>query len=163
MSHILSTPFGAFRGKKGDGITQYRGIKYATVTGQLSAPELVTDYGTNIFDATHYGYVIFIFNTTFLTPTSPRAPAIDGCAFEQNTLIQCAIGAAEETPRMSGTECLNLNITVPDTEKKGLPVMVFVHGGGYVMGGNHWPQYDPSRLVKMSEELDMPVIVVNIK
>jgi carboxylesterase type B len=64
---------------------------------------------------------------------------------------------------MSGTECLNLNITVPDTERKGLPVMVFVHGGGYVMGGNHWPQYDPSRLVKMSDELDMPVIVVNIK
>jgi carboxylesterase type B len=94
---------------------------------------------------------------------SPRAPAMDGCAFEQETLIQCVIGAADESPSMSGTECLNLNITVPDTEARDLPVMVFIHGGGYVMGGNHWPQYDPSRLVKMSEELGMPVIVVNIK
>jgi hypothetical protein len=52
MSHILSTPFGTFKG------TQYRGIKYATVRDQLSAPELVTDYGTDIVDAMHYGYVI---------------------------------------------------------------------------------------------------------
>jgi hypothetical protein len=58
MSHILSTPFGTFKGKNGDGITQYRGIKYATVRDQLSAPELVTDYGTDIVDAMHYGYVI---------------------------------------------------------------------------------------------------------
>jgi carboxylesterase type B len=88
---------------------------------------------------------------------------MDGCAFEQETLIQCVIGAPEETPRMSGTECLNLNITVPNQTARDLPVMVFVHGGGYLMGGSHWPQYDPSRLVKMSEKLGMPVVVVNIK
>jgi carboxylesterase type B len=88
---------------------------------------------------------------------------MDGCAFEQSTLIQCSIGAPEETPLMSGTQCLNLNITVPNIEGKGLPVMVFVHGGGYMMGGNHWPQYDPSRLVGVAIEAGMPVIAVNIK
>jgi carboxylesterase type B len=31
-----------------------------------------------------------------------------------------------------------------------------------VMGANYWPQYDPSRLVKMSADIGMPVIVVNI-
>jgi carboxylesterase type B len=30
------------------------------------------------------------------------------------------------------------------------------------MGANYWPQYDPSRLVKMSADIGMPVIVVNI-
>jgi carboxylesterase type B len=66
---------------------------------------------------------------------------------------------------MSGTECLNLNITVPKVELGGgkVPVMVFIHGGGLIMGANYWPQYDPSLLVKMSGEMDMPVIVVNIK
>jgi carboxylesterase type B len=88
---------------------------------------------------------------------------MDGCAFEQSTLIQCSIGAAEHTPPMSGTECLNLNITVPDTDVRNLPVMVFVHGGGFVMGANYWPQYDPARLVNMSNEMGLPVIVVNIK
>jgi carboxylesterase type B len=88
---------------------------------------------------------------------------MDGCVFEQSTLIQCSIGAPEEIPLMSGTECLNLNITVPNFEASKLPVMVFIHGGGFIMGGNHWPQYDPSRLVKMAAEAGMPVIAVNIK
>jgi carboxylesterase type B len=91
---------------------------------------------------------------------------MDGCAFEQSTLIQCSIGVPEYPPPMSGTECLNLNITVPalnsDAGKK-LPVMVFIHGGGFIMGANHWPQYDPSRLVKLSAELELPVVAVNIK
>lgn len=64
---------------------------------------------------------------------------------------------------MSGTDCLNLNITVPDIQSKTLlPVMVFVHGGGFIMGANDWPQYDSSRLVKLSVELKSPIIVVNI-
>lgn len=89
---------------------------------------------------------------------------MDGCAFEQTTLIQCDIGPAAHEPKMSGTECLNLNITVPDIEHaQKLPVMVWIHGGGFVMGANYWPQYDPSRLVKISVEAGMPVIVVSIK
>lgn len=93
----------------------------------------------------------------------PRAPAMDGCAFEQSTLIQCDIGGGPDLP-MSGRECLNLNVTIPsDTPLSGaLPVMVFIHGGGFIMGGSHWPQYDPCRLVKMSVEMNMPVVVVNI-
>lgn len=67
---------------------------------------------------------------------------------------------------MSGTECLNLNITVPDVDistVKNLPVMVFVHGGGFIMGANYWPQYDPSRLVELSTLMSLPVIAVSIK
>ena len=68
-------------------------------------------------------------------------------------------------PRTSGTECLNLNITVPEPMRVGpkIPVLVFVHGGGYMMGANWWPQYDPARLVKFFAEEGKPVVVVNIK
>jgi carboxylesterase type B len=89
---------------------------------------------------------------------------MEGCTFEQSTLIQCSIGIPENVPRMSGTECLNLNITVPNiAPNELLPVMVFIHGGGFIIGANYWPQYDASRLVKAAEEAGMPVIVVNIK
>jgi carboxylesterase type B len=92
---------------------------------------------------------------------------MDGCDFEQKHLIQCSIGGPETPPPMSGTECLNLNITVPDTvsaEKvSGLPVMVFVHGGGFIMGANYYPQYDAARLVRLSVEVGMPIVAVNIK
>lgn len=88
---------------------------------------------------------------------------MDGCEFEQNVLIQQNIGVPSMPP-MSGTECLNLNITVPSGDfKDPLPVMVFIHGGGFIMGSNHWPQYDPARLVKLSSSWNMPVITVNIK
>lgn len=88
---------------------------------------------------------------------------MDGCEFEQNVLIQQNIGVPTSPP-MSGTECLNLNITIPSTKSdKALPVMVFIHGGGFIMGSNHWPQYDPSRLVKLSIELGTPIIGINIK
>jgi len=91
---------------------------------------------------------------------------MDGCAFEQSTLIQCSIDTPEHPLPMSGTACLNLNITVLDAEValgRKLPVMVFVHRGGFLMGANYWPQYDLSRLVKMSTELGMPIVAVNIK
>jgi carboxylesterase type B len=92
---------------------------------------------------------------------------MDGCDFEQKHLIQRSIGVPENSPLMSGTECLNLNITVPDSVSaepvSGLPVMVFVHGGGFIMGANYWPQYDASRLVKLSVEMGLPIVAVSIK
>lgn len=56
MTTTLATSLGTFRGNKGDGITQYRNIKYASVKDQLSVPELVTKYDTGIIDATQFGY-----------------------------------------------------------------------------------------------------------
>jgi hypothetical protein len=51
----LKTPFGTFQGKQGDGVTQYRGIKYGSVRDQLSAPDMVTEYSDAVVDAIHFG------------------------------------------------------------------------------------------------------------
>jgi carboxylesterase type B len=180
MAAVLKTKIGSFEGKKGDGVMQYLGIQYARLGDQLAAPELVQDYGNEVVDATRYGYVLPLspfmchpvlrpvrLEFDYLAKAAcnrPRAPAMDGCAFEQTTLIQCNIGPAADEPKMSGTECLNLNITVPDIDtNEKLPVMVWFHGGGFIMGANYWPQYDSSRLVRMSVEAKMPVVVVSIK
>lgn len=180
MAAILKTKIGSFEGKRGDGVVQYLGIKYARLGDQLAAPELVQDYGSEVVDASRYGYVLLLFAVIYHTALlyillvldcpakiacdRPRAPAMDGCAFEQTTLIQCDIGPAADEPKMSGTECLNLNITVPDIDtKEKLPVMVWIHGGGLIMGASYWPQYDPSRLVKLSAEAEVPAVVVSIK
>ncbi|KAI4627616.1 uncharacterized protein J4E87_004180 [Alternaria ethzedia] len=150
MRHItLETTFGSFVGVEENGVRKFLGIKYAEVKNWLATPELITSYGNQIVDATRYG---------------PRAPAPDLCTFEQSILIQCIIGAAPETT-MSHSECLNLNITVPSlpTEtNSALPVMVFIHGGGLIMGANSWPQWEPARLVKMSADIRMPIVVVSV-
>jgi len=68
---------------------------------------------------------------------------------------------------MSGTACLNLNITVPEpathAPAEKLPVFVYLHGGGFGIGANSWPQYDQARLVRRAAECGNPVIGVGIK
>lgn len=74
-------------------------------------------------------------------------------------------------PKLSISELdgLNVNITVPslgneflDQDKK-LPVVVFIHGGGYAIGSNSWPQYSLARMVKLSAAMGLPIIGVGIK
>jgi acetyl esterase/lipase len=74
-----------------------------------------------------------------------------------------------EVPTHSDLEGLNLNITVP-TNKDGiidpnakLPVYVFIHGGGFAVGSNWYPHYNPARIVKMSVEKGKPIIGITIK
>lgn len=46
-------------------------------------------------------------------------------------------------------ECQNLSVTVPADLRDGeqLPVMVWIHGGSYVVGAGDSPIYDPTKLV----------------
>ena len=63
----------------------------------------------------------------------------------------------------SDTECLNLNVFLPKTTRKDLPVYMFIHGGGFAIGSNAWPQYDLAAFVERSLQRDTPVIAINIK
>lgn len=69
---------------------------------------------------------------------------------------------------MSDLDCLNLNISVPAStlntaSPAKVPVFVYVHGGGFGLGSNAWPQYDLAALVSRSVEIGVPVIGVGIK
>lgn len=68
-------------------------------------------------------------------------------------------------PPQSDTDCLNLNITSPLTASPNskLPVIAFLHGGGFAIGSNAWPQYDLQRFVKLGTEFGSPFIGVTIK
>ena len=66
---------------------------------------------------------------------------------------------------MSAVDCLNLNIAVPAdaTPESKLPVFFFIHGGGFFIGSSAWPQYDLTRITKLSIEKGLPAVVVTIK
>jgi para-nitrobenzyl esterase len=68
----------------------------------------------------------------------------------------CAQGPSPESGEGSTSEdCLYLNVYTPASGTKNLPVMVWIHGGGWLIGaGSH---YDPSELVARGN-----VIVVTI-
>lgn len=46
---------------------------------------------------------------------------------------------------------------------KPLPVLVYVHGGGYVTGSANWPQWELARLVELSVSHGSPIVAVGIK
>jgi len=48
-----------------------------------------------------------------------------------------------------GEDCLTLNVTTPKRRRdEPMPVMVFIHGGGYLLGSSATPIYDGSALAR---------------
>ncbi len=45
-------------------------------------------------------------------------------------------------------DCLTLNIYAPTVKARNLPVMVWIHGGGYTGGSGSWPTFDGTKLAQ---------------
>ncbi|KAI9370697.1 Alpha/Beta hydrolase protein [Aspergillus egyptiacus] len=148
MASLLQTEkLGAIQGKSSEGVTQYLGIKYATLKNRLADAVLVESRDGDVLDATRDG------------ATAVSLPI--GCDLElahvQHTLPKKELLQSE-------LDCLNLNIAVPAdlTASSRLPVFLFIHGGGLVIGANSWPQFDYTRFVKLSIEKSLPIVAVSI-
>ncbi|XP_033099594.1 cholinesterase 1-like [Anneissia japonica] len=57
-------------------------------------------------------------------------------------------------------DCLYLNIFVPQSAKPGTAVMVWFHGGAYIVGGGSEPEYDPTPLAVVG---DVIIVTVNYR
>jgi carboxylesterase type B len=150
MTSFLHPAIGRVIGKGGDKCTQFLGVKYATLKDRFADAELVRYDGSGI-DATRFGPQVI----------SPPGGVDMEFGFIQQSLPK------PDFPGMSELNGLNLNITTPgrvDTvnSTKRLPVLVFIHGGGFSIGANWWPQYDFARLVRLSTDLGTPIIGVGI-
>ncbi|KAJ5674410.1 alpha/beta-hydrolase [Penicillium maclennaniae] len=124
-----------------------RGIKYANLKDRFADAELIEERKGDILDALTDG------------PTALSLPV--GCEIELGH-VQHSLPGKELT--QSDIDCLNLNIACPSdaSSSSKLPVLVYIHGGGLFIGANSWPQNDLYRLVKLSTEKRLPVVVVAI-
>ena len=161
--HVLDHPSlrCSLRGKASASTVQFRNLKYASVPARYkdSIPydSLVGEFD-RVFDATQFG------------PSCPQLRAAQAwdLTLVGEVTLPCEQGQGK-TEQMDEFECLNLNVTVPKSSlaskrkgRPGLPVFVWVHGGGLSMGSNNWPQYDLRRFVERSSEIGKPVIGVAI-
>jgi len=97
-----------------------------------------------------------------LTPKDrPSAISMPNACDMEHMFIQQSLPHGQFS--YSDTECLNLNVFLPKTTRKDLPVYMFIHGGGFAIGSNAWPQYDLAAFVERSLQRDTPVIAINIK
>ena len=131
MDYIISTPCGAVQGTAGrvPGTAAFKGIRYATA-GRWQYPKQVTHWeGT--YDATEYGACSY----------QPRA------FYNEEENLKKIFYYHEfrkgETYTYS-EDCLFLNIFTPDTAKAGdkLPVLIYIHGGGFAGGCGHEKHFD---------------------
>ncbi|KAG8631488.1 hypothetical protein KVT40_000628 [Elsinoe batatas] len=150
MATTLSHPtIGKIQGNTEKDLTQYLGIKYGNLENRFSTatPVKYDRSSSSTLHATHHA------------PTALQGPDnVDG----ELGLIQHSLPCTyRET---SDTECLALSINVPEgtTSSSGLPVLAFIHGGGFQLGSTTWPQYDFRRVVRLASERGTPIIGVGI-
>ncbi|OBS19979.1 hypothetical protein FPOA_11702 [Fusarium poae] len=131
------------------GIVQFLGIQYATLTHRFDVPELRMDYNGTV-DATSRG------------PPVVRPPITCDVEFG---LIQKALDKPHYLP-MSDLDGLNLDITIPQealtNHNANLPVLVFIHGGAFIIGDSGAPHQDMAAIVAYSRSIGKPIIGVSI-
>lgn len=126
----LQTACGPIRGILHDGVRTFRGITYAGCT-RFGHPEIL-DAWDGTYDATAFG--------TVCPQRSCRLASVIG----------------EEKGSVIDENRLCLTVSTPEGAR-GLPVMVWVHGGAYLTGGSEEKRYSVERLARSGN-----VVVVKI-
>lgn len=130
MNKIISTPCGKIKGIIDDyGVSIFKGIRYATAE-RWTYPEEVTHWD-GLYDATHYGNCSYQPRAFYNEAENP------GKIFYYNEFRKGESYTYDE-------DCLFLNIWVPkdaDPNSK-LPVLIYIHGGGFTGGCGHEKHFD---------------------
>jgi para-nitrobenzyl esterase len=134
---LVETVYGPVRGSDDGRVTAWKGVRYAAApTGDLRwrAPQPPASW-TTVADASQFGPVC-------PQPVDPRIP-ID-------------LGAPQ------GDDCLTLNVWASSDIAAGdrKPVMVWIHGGAYILGSASQPLYDGRVLARGGEVI---VVTVNYR
>ncbi|WEV27420.1 carboxylesterase family protein [Streptomyces sp. 71268] len=131
-SPTVETASGTLRGRGADGVQRFLGVPYAGPpqgAARFAPPAPVTPW-PGVRDAGAHG------------PTAPQ-PRRD------------AFGGLDMSPYFGpgwvpGPDYLTLNVwaPAPPAPGRGLPVLVFVHGGGFVAGSGRAPLYDGEQFAR---------------
>ena len=131
MDYIVTTPCGKVQGCAGrvTGTAAYKGIRYATA-GRWEYPKPVTRW-EGVYDATRYGNCSYQPRAFYDEAKMPEK------AFYYNEFRKGETYTYSE-------DCLFLNVFTPYTAKPGdaLPVLVYIHGGGFTGGCGHEKHFD---------------------
>ena len=131
MSKIVTTSCGQVQGTtcKLEYVTAFKGIRYATAR-RWEYPTLVTHWD-GIYDASKYGACSYQPRSFYNEEENLKK------IFYYNEFRKGEIYTYDE-------DCLFLNIFTPDTAKEGdlLPVLVYIHGGGFTGGCGHEKHFD---------------------
>jgi para-nitrobenzyl esterase len=134
----VQTSYGALAGGQLEGVHAFKGVPFATAPlGALRwAPPEKPEPWTGARDATAYG-------PASLQAQSPISTMM-GMSFEEGT----------------SEDCLFLNVWTPAVGSGTRPVMVFIHGGAFVIGAGSQSMYNGEHLARRG---DVVVVTINYR
>jgi len=131
MPTIINTPCGEIKGTtcQWPGVLAFKGIRYATA-GRFEYPMQITHWD-GVYDATQYGNCSYQPRAFYNEEDMPKK------IFYYNEFRRGESYSYSE-------DCLFLNIWTPEhaTPGAGLPVIFYIHGGGYTGGCGHEKHFD---------------------
>ncbi len=140
MGSTVNTRQGKLQGETQGGVEVFKGIPFAAPpVGELrfQAPQPPPRW-KGVRRASRYG---------------PAAPQIGPV----NRLIRTVIGAAGSK---QSQDCLYLNVWTPGCDRRRRPVMVWIHGGAFILGSGSTPIYAGGRLAQRG---DVVVVTINYR
>jgi para-nitrobenzyl esterase len=133
---LVETIYGKVQGLEQGAITVWKGIPFAQPpTGQrrFLPPQPLEPWST-VLDATQFG------------PTSLQSASFGN------------ISVPDAPP--TSEDCLSLNIWSPDADQQKRPVMVYIHGGAFVIGSGSESTYDGT---SFATQHDIVVVTCNYR
>lgn len=118
MNAEVETRYGRIRGRESGGVRSFRGVPYAAslIGSRRFLPPEPPEPWTGTLEATRPG---------------PSAPQYSMPVFRW---INLAAGRP-------GYDCLSLNVWTPGLDRARRPVLVWIHGGGFLVGSGSTPIY----------------------
>ena len=141
-SSVVETTTGRVRGYARNGIHTFKGIPYAESTAGANRfmPPTKMKAWTGVRSSMHYG------------PVSPQPARAGWKNDEESFMFLWDDGIA-------GEDCLRVNVWTPGLDATKRPVMVWLHGGGFVAGsGQELRAYDGENLARRG---DVVVVTLN--
>jgi para-nitrobenzyl esterase len=139
MGAIANTSLGRLEGRERRGVQVFRGVQYAQAPrGPLRwRPPLPPEPWAGVREARRLG------------PSAPQMPPAIW-------LVQRTVGAMNAQSQ----DCLYLNVWTPGCDRARRPVMVWIHGGAFVLGSGGARLYDGSSLARHG---DVVVVTINYR
>jgi len=138
---LVETSYGKIRGYTTGGVHTFRGVRYGASTAGPNRfmPPRPPDPWAEVRDASGYG--------NSAPQTNPAGPG----AVDRDTELGRILWASDgyRVPPPESEDCLFLNVWTPSLDAaRKLPVMVWLHGGGYSMGSSSSLLYDGTNLAR---------------
>jgi para-nitrobenzyl esterase len=146
---VAETTFGRVRGYTSNGIYSFKGIPYGASTAGPNRfmPPAPPGAWAGLRDASSYGQAC----------AQPFGYSASESQEDRRREIFGVYGMPlQESPQ--GEDCLVLNVWTPGLDDRRRPVLVRIHGGGYVMGSGSWAWHDGTNLARRG---DVVVVTVN--